>query len=267
MSNIAIIVDLETTGLNSSFDEIIEIGAIKVDLDTGETLAEFQTFSKPEDSLPPFIEKLTGIDSKMLKDAPDNVQAVNAFLAFAENLPIWAYSANFDSGFINNFTDEHRPFKDILTLARRAFPNLKNHKLITVAEHLGLSTENSHRAIADCNVSKEVLLLGLEYQTKTPKNFKANEKGIFFGKVLVFTGELETMTRNTAMSHASLYGFKIGSGVTKKTDCLVVGTQDLDKLAGHEKSSKHRKAEKLIDDGINIQIISENNFLKIIQSD
>ena len=111
------------------------------------------------------------------------------------------------------------------------------------------------------------LLLGLEYQLKTPKDYLANENGIFFGKVIVFTGELETMTRNTAMSHASLYGFLIGSGVTKKTNCLVVGTQDLDKLAGHEKSSKHRKAEKLIDDGVNIQIITEHNFLKIIQSD
>ena len=267
MSNIAIIVDLETTGLDSSFNEIIEIGAIKVDLESGETLEEFQTFSKPKDSLPPFIVRLTGINSKMLKGAPNNKEAVDTFLAFAENFPIWAYNAGFDSGFINNFTNEHRPFKDILTLARRAFPDLYNHKLITVSEHLGLSTKNSHRAIADCRVSKEVLLLGLEYQTKTPKDFEANEKGIFFGKVIVFTGELETMTRNTAMSHASLYGFKVGSGVTKKTDCLVVGTQDLDKLAGHEKSSKHRKAENLIDDGINIQIISENNFLKIIQSD
>ena len=267
MSNIAIIVDLETTGLNSSFDEIIEIGAIKVDLDSGETLEEFQTFSKPEDSLDPFIVKLTGINSKMLEGAPDNEDAVDAFLVFAENFPIWAYNAGFDSGFINNFTDEHRPFKDILTLARRAFPDLKNHKLITVGNHLGLSTKGSHRAIADCILSKEVLLLGLEYQLKTPKDYLANENGIFFGKVIVFTGELETMTRNTAMSHASLYGFLIGSGVTKKTNCLVVGTQDLDKLAGHEKSSKHRKAEKLIDDGVNIQIITEHNFLKIIQSD
>ena len=88
MSNIAIIVDLETTGLNSSFDEIIEIGAIKVDLDSGETLEEFQTFSKPEDSLDPFIVKLTGINSKMLEGAPDNEDAVDAFLAFAENFPI-----------------------------------------------------------------------------------------------------------------------------------------------------------------------------------
>ena len=66
MSNIAIIVDLETTGLDSSFNEIIEIGAIKVDLESGETLEEFQTFSKPKDPLPPFIVRLTGINSKML---------------------------------------------------------------------------------------------------------------------------------------------------------------------------------------------------------
>ena len=101
----------------------------------------------------------------MLEGAPDNKEAVDAFLAFAENFPIWAYNAGFDSGFINKFTDEHRPFKDILTLARRAFPDLDNHKLTTVSVNIwAYPLKNSHRAIADCRVSKEVLLLGLEYQ-------------------------------------------------------------------------------------------------------
>ena len=265
MTNIAIIVDLETTGLDSSYDEIIEIGALKVNLDNGEIIGEFQTFSNPDIPLDQFIVDLTGITSKMLKGSPGNKDAVNAFLEFAEDYPIWAYNAGFDSGFINKFTDEHRLFKDILSLARRAFPELKSHKLINVVDHLGISTDGAHRAIADCMMSKEVLIKTLKYQTKLPKDYEINEKGVFFGKVIVFTGELETMNRDTASSYASLYGFEIGSGVTKKTSCLVVGTQDLEKLAGHEKSSKHRKAEKLIDDGISIEIISEKKFLDMIK--
>jgi DNA polymerase-3 subunit epsilon len=44
---------------------------------------------------------------------------------------------------------------------------------------------------------------------------------------------------------------------------LVVGIQDNTKLAGYEKSSKHRKAEELIESGINIRILSEKDFVEI----
>lgn len=46
-----------------------------------------------------------------------------------------------------------------------------------------------------------------------------------------------------------------------------MGVQDLDKLAGHEKSLKHRKAEELIKNNVSIKIITESNFLSMIASD
>jgi len=290
MGNIAIIVDLETTGLNGDIDDIIEIGAIKIDLDSGQILEQFQTFSKPEDiyldeegeevdedegeplGLDPFIVELTGITDEMLVGAPCNEEAVSSFFRFAEDFQIWAYNAGFDSKFLNNFTDSHRPLKDILALARRAFPELQNHKLSTVAEHLGVSTEGAHRSIADCLIAKEVLIKGIEFQKQNPHpyhhGFKAGdylpkEEGVFYGKTIVFTGALQAMTRDGAATHASQYGFKIGSGVTKKTDFLVVGIQDLSTLAGHEKSSKQRKTEELIQEGIKIEILTENDFMKM----
>ena len=48
---------------------------------------------------------------------------------------------------------------------------------------------------------------------------------------------------------------------------LVVGTQDVIKLKGYEKSSKHRKIEGLIEHGEEIQILSENDFFKLIDTD
>lgn len=293
MSNIAIIVDLETTGLDSSWDQIIEIGAIKVDLGSGEILGQFQTLTKPDDTwalsleddeieendeplrLDPFIVELTGITDEMLEGAPSNHEAVDSFLDFAQDLPIWAYNAGFDSKFINKFTEVHRPFKDILALAKRAFPNLENHKLATVAKYLEISTDGAHRSIADCLISKEVLLAGIKFQIKNPDiyhhgfkagDYKPKEEGIFYGKSIVFTGALETMTRDGAANHASQYGFKIGSSVSKKTDYLVVGVQDLSTLAGHDKSTKQRKAEELIAEGGGIQILTETEFLRLIQS-
>ena len=168
MSNIAIIVDLETTGLSATEDQILEIGAIKINTETGEVLDEFQTFTQPEPEygdytfhISSFITGLTGITDDMVADAPSNSEAVNAFLGFAGDLEIWAYNASFDSKFINQHTPEHRPFKDVLRIARNAFPMLRSHKLVLVADHLGLSQAGAHRAIADCLMAKEVLVQGL----------------------------------------------------------------------------------------------------------
>ena len=54
------------------------------------------------------------------------------------------------------------------------------------------------------------------------------------------------------------------NSVTKATTLLVAGDQDLDKLAGHEKSSKHRKAEALIVKGIPIRILGETDFYSMV---
>ena len=62
---------------------------------------------------------------------------------------------------------------------------------------------------------------------------------------------------------AAAIGFQVTSGVTKKITLLVVGDQDIKKLAGHEKSSKHRKAEKLIENGVPIRILKESDFKEL----
>lgn len=52
--------------------------------------------------------------------------------------------------------------------------------------------------------------------------------------------------------------------LTKKTAILVVGDQDIKRLAGHKKSSKHRKAENLISNGQPIRIIRETDFKELV---
>ena len=68
------------------------------------------------------------------------------------------------------------------------------------------------------------------------------------------------MPRSEAADAASVAGCEVASGVTKRTTLLVVGDQDISKLAGHGKSSKHRKAEELITKGQRIRIIGETDF-------
>ena len=92
-----------------------------------------------------------------------------------------------------------------------------------------------------------------------------NPEGDLYGEVLVFTGALE-LPRSEAADLAASVGCQVAAGVTKKTTILVVGDQDITKLAGHEKSSKHRKAEQLVVEGHRIRIIRESDFKTYVRT-
>jgi len=81
--------------------------------------------------------------------------------------------------------------------------------------------------------------------------------------VVVFTGYLE-MPRKDAANLAATIGFEVAAGVTRKTTVLIVGNQDYSKLAGEDKSNKHRKAEQLILKGQKIRIITESDFVELV---
>jgi DNA polymerase-3 subunit epsilon len=85
-----------------------------------------------------------------------------------------------------------------------------------------------------------------------------------YGEVLVFTGAL-TIPRRDAADLAASIGCEVDPGVTKRTTLLVVGDQDVRRLAGHNMSSKHRKAEELIKNGWPIRIIRETDFRELVE--
>jgi len=92
---------------------------------------------------------------------------------------------------------------------------------------------------------------------------EGNPDSPLYGEVIVFTGTLQ-ITRSEAADLASKVGCSVAQGVTKKTTLLCVGDQDLDKLAGHSISSKHRKADGLIEKGQSIRIIRESDFVEMV---
>jgi DNA polymerase-3 subunit epsilon len=97
--------------------------------------------------------------------------------------------------------------------------------------------------------------------------YDPNVEGSLFGEILVFTGSLTgslSITRHEAAAMAARAGCQIDENVTKRTTILVVGDQDIYKLAGHEKSSKHRKAENLIQKGQKIRILTQSDFSRLL---
>nr|WP_286087011.1 BRCT domain-containing protein [Halomonas sp. S3-1-1] len=94
--------------------------------------------------------------------------------------------------------------------------------------------------------------------------YEVDAEGALYGEGIVFTGAL-SMTREQAREAAAKLGCTPLNGVSKKTTILVVGDQDLKRLAGSDISSKHRKAEELIAKGQVIRIIGESDFMSMLQ--
>ncbi len=141
--------DLETTGLSSQRDRIIEIGAVL--MKNGEELDRFQTFVDPERILDKKITELTGITDQMLRGAPKIEDVLPAFLKFVGDRVLVAHNADFDTGFIRAECARQGlaytlTSADTLILSQNLLPHLNKFKLNIVANALSLPDFNHHRA-------------------------------------------------------------------------------------------------------------------------
>jgi DNA polymerase III subunit epsilon len=171
---------------------------------------------------------------------------------------------------------------DTACVTRRAWPQfaIGGYRLKDIAKFIGYSFAH-HDALEDAKASGQVLLraiaeTGLDIEgwlkrveqsidltISEPIRREGNPEGALFGEILVFTGALK-LTRREAADLAARAGCTVHDGVTKKTTLLVVGDQDIKRLGGHEKSSKHRKAETLILNGQQLRIIGETDFVTMV---
>ncbi len=168
-----IVFDIETTGLSPTTCKITEIGAVKVK--NGEILDVFSTFADPECHIPEQITTLTGITDEMVQGAPSQEEAVRAFLEFAGGRMLIAHNAGFDTSFIRTACENYsipfeNTFLDTVALSRYVNPDLKKHKLDTLAEYYGLGDFNHHRASDDAHMLALIFFRMVE---------KLNEEGIY----------------------------------------------------------------------------------------
>lgn len=161
IDNDVVVFDIETTGLDASKCEIIEIGAVKIH--NGKISETFETLIKPSVPIPDEIVDLTGITDDMVVNAPSIKQVIPDFYKFCYGTTIIAYNIDFDYKFINihgkkcGYLFDMKQI-DALYLARAFIPGLKNFKLGTVCKKLGVSLENAHRAVHDAMATAEVVI-------------------------------------------------------------------------------------------------------------
>lgn len=172
-----IILDLQTTGLNSSTDEITEIGALK--FDNNKLIDTFQTLVKPSSYIPENIIEINGITNKELENAKTIEFILPKFIDFIEDYTLIAHNNSFDLTFLlRNLQKYNIPCIknktiDTLSLSRKYLPYLENYQLETLKEFFKIDN-NSHRAIHNCEATNKVY----QYCKKEAENkLIKNKKG------------------------------------------------------------------------------------------
>lgn len=240
-----------------------------------------------------FITSLTGITGEMLLDAPKAKDVIPGFIDFCGDRLIVGHNVSFDVNFICpaaqqcglSFTND---YIDTMRIAKKVFKEKAHHRLKDVAEYCCVDYPKRHRAEVDsittfkCYEVMRLMILkdysidDFKSQFKKGsrgggikeklKNMIANVDEIddtnpFYNKVVVFTGALSSMARKDACQIVLNLGGIPEDSLTKKTNFLVIGDSGFGTTVKGGKSSKVLKAEKYIENGIDISILSEKDFL------
>lgn len=166
--------DFETTGLHyENGDKIVEIGAVKIE--DGKITEKFMCYVDPEKHIPAESTKITGITDEDVAGAPKDFEALQDFYKFTRGAILTGYNIiNFDMRFLVGQGKSSRWNFDNATvdtyhLAQKYVHGVKNYKLGTIAEKLGVVLDNAHRAVYDAMATAEVFIKLAENIVEEPK--------------------------------------------------------------------------------------------------
>jgi len=150
-----IVFDIETTGLSAQTCQITEIGAVRTQ--AGKVLETYNSLVNPGVPIPEEITKLTGITDEMVADARPISEVLPEFLAFIGDRMLIAHNASFDVGFIRKAADDlglsfPNSYLDTVAMSRYVNPELKRHRLDSLANYFHLGDFNHHRASDDAEM-------------------------------------------------------------------------------------------------------------------
>ena len=156
-----VVFDIETTGFSPVKNNIIEIGAVKVQ--NGQITERYSTFVNPREPIPYRITQLTSITDHDVMDAPGIEEVLPAFLEFSKDCVMVAHNASFDMSFIKENAARQNLLReftivDTVGVARILLPNQAKHTLDACAKSMGVSLENHHRAVDDAEATAEIFV-------------------------------------------------------------------------------------------------------------
>lgn len=280
-----IAIDVETA--NADMASICSIGVAA--FENGALASEWYSLIDPDDFFDPVNISIHGISEGDVKGAPtfrDVASDIDRFLGGQ----VVVTHTHFDRVAMHqaagrwSITVPSYTWLDSARIVRRTWAKCarSGYGLANVCKMIGYTFDH-HNALEDAKAAGHVVLAAMQesgldldamqrrvLQPIDPSLSGAasitrdgNPDGPFAGEVIVFTGALEIPRREAADLAASV-GYTVANSVTKQTTMLVVGDMDVTKLAGHDKSSKHRKAEGLVSAGQPIRIIRETDFKELV---
>lgn len=277
--------DVETA--NADMASICSIGLAI--FDSGQLVDEWHSLVDPRDYFDEVNISIHGITEEDVAGAPDYATLSRDLAALLADAVVVTHT-HFDRVALSQATVRHGAnplgckWLDSARVARRTWAECASsgYGLANVCKMIGYRFQH-HNALEDAKAAGHVMLAAMEHSglslddwmTKVAKRVaprvadirrEGNPDGPLAGEVLVFTGALE-IPRREAADLAAAAGCEVAGGVSKKTTLLVVGDIDVTRIAGHEKSGKHRKAEELIAKGAPIRIIRETDFRQLVMAE
>ncbi len=156
-------IDLETTGLDHTKDEIIAMGAVKTGADKKEQ--SFLRYIRIETTIPHSIVSLTGITDTLLRDQGVSLEtAICELYDFLGDSVIVGYAAAFDDNFLRSACKkvQHPLFKnrivDIMPIVKKDMMFLKNYKLTTVLPAYQIQNPHPHDALSDATATLQLAM-------------------------------------------------------------------------------------------------------------
>ena len=276
-----IAVDVETA--NPNLASVCQVGIVV--FQNGKVKNSWQSLVNPQDYFDELNVSIHGIDERAVKHAPTFPKIFQTVKQYLMGSVIASHTF-FDRVAIARVLEKYDLEKfdcvwlDTAKVVRRAWPEFSKsgYGLKNVAKKLGIEFIH-HNAEEDARAAGEILVNAIQQteltiddwleQIKKPIspssiNIEGNQEGPLFKEVVVFTGTL-SIPRREAAQLAADSGCKVDESVNKKTTLLIVGDQDIRRLAGQEKSTKHRKAEQLMEEGQRIRILGESDFQRLIE--
>ena len=172
-------VDLETTGCQSKWSKIIEIGAVKVR--DGKVVDTFSRLINPGIHVPEYITELTGITDDMVMNEEGIEIVMPAFLDFAGDDILLGHNIRFDYGFLKQNAENlrlsfDRECIDTLKISRAVHKELESRSLENLCRYYDIIDENHHRAFNDADVtSKLYLILMDKFGKEHPELFTSSK--------------------------------------------------------------------------------------------
>ena len=238
-----VVFDIETTGLNSHTNKIIEIGAVKIK--AGRIIDRYSQLINPGISIPYYITEITSITNEQVANQPKIDEVIGKFVDFIGDAVLVAHNAPFDMGFIKRDIKEYLNIDlensviDTLQMARDLFPDFKKYGLGDLNKSLGLALEKHHRAVDDSQATANMFIIflekykekGIEYLKDINKGFEVNVKKQSLKNIMVQvkTQEgLKNMYKLVSEGHIKYFGNKkarIPKSVLKENrEGLIVGS-------------------------------------------